>query len=83
MPAFETAWIPLLRSKARQWWEGEFVPYENDPNSGLFFVGGWQRRHWSARAAQALWDFLGREWKWATGFALTCIGLLMTYVRFF
>ncbi|SFD81343.1 hypothetical protein SAMN04488049_1358 [Tritonibacter multivorans] len=45
MPALETSWIPLLRSKVRQWWQGEFVPYENDPNTDLFFVGGWQRRH--------------------------------------
>lgn len=72
-----------MRKLMKSWWEGEYVPYENDPHSALFFVGGWQRLHWTSRAAHAILDFLKAEWKWAIGSAIAVAGLVMTYVRFF
>ena len=72
-----------MRERFKSWWEGEFEPCENDPNSGVFFVGGWQRRHWTSRAAHSIVDFLKVEWKWAIGSAIAIAGLVMTYIRFF
>jgi hypothetical protein len=34
-----------------KWWDGTYVPPENDPNSGLVFVMGSYKRHWSSNAA--------------------------------
>ncbi len=50
--------------RIRQWYEGEFVPYENDPRSQVVLIGGWQKRHWTAKAARALVEFHRRHWQW-------------------
>ena len=70
----------------KQWWDGEYVPYMTDDEmaqSGVFFVGGQQRRHWSSHAANAVWVFLKKEWKWAFGASIALAGLAMTYIRLF
>ena len=30
----------ILKKRIKMWWDGEYVPYENDPNSGIFMIGG-------------------------------------------
>ena len=61
----------LLR-KVSHWWEGEFVHYENDPNSPGFIIGGYQKLHWTARAVRLVWEFYQEHWKWLWG---TCIAI--------
>ncbi len=53
-----------MREIFRRWWEGQYVPYENDPNAAVFFVGGADERHWTANLARWAWGFYQREWKW-------------------
>jgi hypothetical protein len=72
-----------MRAWLKAWWEGVYEPYENEPGSGVFFVGGWQKRHWTSNVAHAVFDFLKAEWKWAIGSAIAIAGLIMTYIRFF
>ena len=64
----------------RRWWEGDFIPYQNDPHSGVILIGGTVRRHWSARAARALCDFYLRHWQylWSTllGIAVLIVAIL-------
>ncbi len=36
-----------MRDFFRKWWEGEYVPYENKPNSPIVFIGGDYERHWT------------------------------------
>ncbi len=67
----------------KHWWNGTFIPYDNDDDSGVFFVGGTYERHWSANLARAVAGFVAREWKWVIGTTLAVLGLAMTYARFF
>ena len=53
-----------MREKIRRWWNGKFIPYENDPNSSVVLFGGSTEYHWTARIAHVMWDFYLREWKW-------------------
>lgn len=70
-----------FRIAVHGWWEGEYVSYDNHPNSPLVFIGGEYHRHWTARWAQMILGFLGREWKWAVGFAVAVASLLIAYAR--
>ena len=72
-----------MKKHFQKWWDGEYVPYDNDPNSYVVFIGGYQQRHWTSDAAHRVWEFAKIEWKWVIGFLLTCTGLAMTYIRFF
>jgi len=72
-----------MRERIRAWWEGKFVPYDDDPDNGVFVMGGFTHRHWTSRAARAVVGFLGREWKWVIGTLIALVGLTMTYIRFF
>jgi len=67
--------------RVRAWWEGRFVPYENDPNDSIVFIGGYSERHWTARVVRAVASFVRKEWKWSIGTALACFGLLLAYLR--
>jgi hypothetical protein len=53
-----------LPSRIRKWYEGEFIPYENESDSHIVFIGGWQRRHWTAEVARVIVAFYGRHWQW-------------------
>jgi hypothetical protein len=65
-----------MKQKIKRWYEGEFVPYKNDPNSALFFVGGGTKRHWTANLARRFVDFYMREWKWTLGAAAAIISFI-------
>jgi hypothetical protein len=66
-----------MKEKIKRWYEGEFIPYKNDPNSPVFFVGGDTKRHWTARLARWAVEFYLREWKWTLGAAAAVIGALV------
>jgi hypothetical protein len=62
----------------RDWYRGKYVPYENDPNSSLFVVGGYYHRHWTSRLVHTAFDFYRAEWKWVLG---TAMALLFAYLK--
>ena len=72
-----------MRKALKKWWDGEFVPYENEPSDSVVIIGGTTKRHWTSSVANAVWAFLRNEWKWAIGTGIAVIGLTMTYIRFF
>lgn len=57
------------------WWHGKFEPYENDPNSSLIFIGGYQKRHWTSNVAHFLVDFYFKYWQWIWTTGIAIIGL--------
>ena len=73
--------MPSIRRSIRQWWDGRYVPYENDPRSQLVFIGGGQEWHWTAKAARAVVFFAAKEWRWLIPVLLTCFGLFIAYLR--
>ena len=58
----ETNIVIKLRSAVRNWYEGKYLPYENDPRSTLVFIGGDHKRHWTARVVRVLVEF----WHWSS-----------------
>jgi len=70
-----------FRQALRKWWEGEYIPYENTPNSSVLIAGGDQKWHWTARIVRGFVFFARDEWKWIIGTALACIALLLAYLR--
>jgi hypothetical protein len=61
----------------KRWWEGEFIPHENDPHSSVVFVGGRQRRHWTARACRAVAEYARENHRWLIGTAIGALGVLV------
>ena len=57
------------------WYEGEFVPYENDPSSKLVFIGGHQRQHWTSRLTHIVIEFGKANWKWIIGTTIAIFGI--------
>lgn len=67
--------IPKTWDAVKAWWGGKWEPYQNEPSSGVVFIGGTQTYHWSAKAARKAWRFIATEWKWIIGVLLTVAGL--------
>jgi hypothetical protein len=66
-------------SLVRRWYEGEFVPHENDSDSQVVFIGGWQRRHWTAEVARSIVKFYGQHWQWVWS-TIIAVGSLIAAV---
>lgn len=68
-------------SKIKKWYEGEFVEYENDPNSLAVMIGGYYKKHWTAEMTEGLVIFYLAHWKWLWGFAASVVGLYLAYLK--
>lgn len=67
-----------MREKIRRWWQGKWVPYENDPDSGVVIFGGNERRHWTASALRMIWEFYREHWKWVWGTTLAIVAIIVS-----
>jgi hypothetical protein len=70
-----------LREIIENWYEGEFVPFQNEPNDPVFIMGGRYRRHWTAQAARVLVKFWQNHWQWTVGTMLAICGLAVALTR--
>lgn len=47
-----------MKQAIKKWWDGEYVPFKNTPNSGVVFLnGGHFERHWSSTVAHVVIGF--------------------------
>ncbi len=65
----------------QRWYEGRYIPPDNPPGSMFVFLEGHYERHWSSRFAHTVIEFYFKEWKWVIGITLTCIGLLLAFLK--
>ena len=69
-----------IGKKFRDWYVGQFVPFENAPDSPIVFVGGYFERHWSARLVVRIFEFWRSHWKWCLTFLAALGGLVLAYL---
>lgn len=73
-----------IRSRIAQaisnWFDGTYIPYDNHPGTGVFFVGGYYKRHWTAKTVGAVGRFIAAEWKWLLGFIVAVLALYANFV---
>src|SRR5580658_395613 len=68
--------LPMsLKGMIESWYDGQFVPYENNANDSVVVFGGTYKRRWSARVARVLVNFWLNHWQWIIGTALAIMGL--------
>lgn len=65
-----------MKALLKRWWDGEYVPPQNDPYSTLIMMQGSYRKHWSSKAAHVGAEFWLKYWQWCMGFGLAVIGLI-------
>lgn len=70
-----------MRRRIGEWYRGEYVMRRNDPGSPLVAIGGHRRPGAGARLARAVGGFLGREWKWLVGVAVSIAGVIVAYLK--
>ena len=68
-----------IRSRVTQaisnWFHGIYIPYNNPPGAGVFIVGGYYERHWTAKVVGTVVGFYLLHWKWLWTTALALLGL--------
>jgi len=72
-----------LRERIKRWYVGEYVPPENDPSSGVFFVMGHDERHWTSRLTHVAVDFYLKEWRWLLPFLVAVVGAVVGLAKLF
>jgi hypothetical protein len=70
-----------LLARLKKWWVGEYVMYENPPNTAVVFIGGFQVRPRLAVVIEAVLRWLGKNYWQLIGVILTGIGLLIAYIK--
>lgn len=68
-----------MKDLLKRWWEGQYVPPQNDPFSSLIVMQGSCERHWSSKAAHVVAEFWLKYWQWCMGFGLAVIGLILKH----
>jgi hypothetical protein len=67
--------IRIIRKRLAAWYEGEFIPHQNDPGSRLVRVGGTHERSLAARALRCLIKFWEAHWQWSIGVGVAILAL--------
>lgn len=70
-----------LRKRIAKWYQGEYVPPDNPPDSPIVIVMSHYKRHWTSRAAHASLDFYMREWKWLLPFVVAVVGAMVAIAK--
>lgn len=70
-----------MLQRIKDWYEGEFEVYENDPNSQVVIIGGDYKRHWTARIARVVVEFYLDHWKWLWAFSMSVVGLYLAWLK--
>jgi hypothetical protein len=71
--------LPMLKW-IRNWYDGEWVLYENDPDSEVVLIGGDYERYWTAKVTRVLVEFYLEHWKWLWGFGLSAVGVWVAWL---
>lgn len=71
--------LRVLMKRVEDWYEGQYVPYENDPRSSVIIVGGYYERHWTALVVRKIVEFWFAHWQWTIGTALALLGLFLAF----
>jgi hypothetical protein len=72
-----------IQQRVKKWYQGEYIPPDNSPNSPVFFVNGDYRRHWTSRLVHTAAEFYSKEWKWLLPFILGTIGTGLAVAKLF
>jgi len=70
-----------FREKIQRWYEGNYIPPDNRPDSPIVFVLGRYKRHWTSQALHWAVDFYLREWKWLLPFVVAIIGTIVAIAK--
>ena len=70
-----------LIDRIEKWYEGEFVPHENEPHVAIVIIGGTYKRHWTAKTVRTVLRFWLNHWQWTIGTLLAVCGLAIALVR--
>jgi hypothetical protein len=70
-----------MRKHFKAWWEGTYTQHDNPHNSPLYFVGGYQKRHWTSKLAHVVTDFWMKHWQWCFSATFATIGLVIAAIK--
>ena len=76
--------LPLVKrvwERLKKWYEGEYVPHENDPDSPIVLIGGYTKRPWVAYAIDAALKFCTAHRKWLIGTVIALLALTVSIFR--
>ena len=69
-----------LIERIKEWYDGEFIVYKNEPDSSLFVIGGYQHYSTSAKIARWAVGHWLKHWQWWIGTILVIAGLVIAWL---
>lgn len=70
-----------MKALLKRWWDGRYVPPQNDPGSLLWVMQGHYQKHWSSKAAHVVADFWQRNWQWCFSAVFAVTGLVIAALK--
>ncbi len=65
-----------MKDRFKRWWNGKYIPPENDPDSPVVIMQGRYEQHWTSKLCHRLAEFWQKHWQWSIGIAVALfIGL--------
>lgn len=74
----------VICKKIKDWYEGEYIPYQNEMGRKPFFIpGGRYRRHWTANAARWLLNDVKKDHMRWLAFIVSVLALILGFRAIF
>ncbi|MCA1428877.1 MULTISPECIES: hypothetical protein [unclassified Bradyrhizobium] len=70
-----------MKDYLKRWWDGKYVPPQNDPGSSVIFVQGSYRRHCTSKLAHVIAEFYLKHWQWCFSAAFAVAGLVIAALK--
>jgi hypothetical protein len=70
-----------MKRMLKEWWHGTYVSPESRSSSGLIFVLGSRRRHWTSKVAHVVADFWMDHWQWCFSAIFAMVGLVIAAMK--
>lgn len=74
----------IILARIKRWYRGTTVRADSarrdSDGTVTLSIKSALRRHWTARATNAVLSFLAKEWKWVLSFAIAVVALWINFV---
>lgn len=71
----------MIFEAIKEWYNGTYIPFKNDPNSNTVIIGGYTEYHWTAQLLHKILDFYLEHWKWCWSTGIAIVGLTIAIIK--
>ena len=70
--------IKKIWDAIKNWYNGNYTPWDNEPGSSIVFIGYDHNLHWTAKLVRRIAKWYLDNWQWFWGILIAALTLLVS-----